>query len=162
MDISEDFVDAAEQLLAAGQAPEAETLLSANLPNMPADWQWLVDRGSEREIAFWDESELRAYVAFFGARLANGLRVTWVGPSYPKGLRIAADLALAGGRTAEAQTLLERALELEPDQPKLLLALSKLRETSGRSEEALALAERASAARAWAPAADATLARDAA
>ncbi len=160
MDQQTDFVEEAEGLLAGGHVAEAESLLLSGLADAPNDWEWLVDRGSEREIAFWDEAEFKAYIAYFGA--ASGLRVTWVGPAYPKAMKLAADCASSSGRHDEATALVERAIEREPDQPKLFLALAQLRERAGREAEALALAEQAAVCRAWAPAADATAARDAA
>ncbi len=162
METPEDFVDQSERLFAEGRTAEARALLEEHLGRMPSDWQWLVDHGEEREIAFWDDEELRAYSAFFASRLGTGLRVTWVGPAYTKAIRLAADVALAEGRLDDAVAQLERAVALEPDQPKLLLPLSKLRENAGRREEALALAERAATARAWAPPEETSRARDAA
>lgn len=160
MSASADFTETAEQLIAEGRVDEARVLLDENLREIPPTWSWLVDRGSEREVAFWSESEFDAYRDFFGPRLSQGVAVTWVGPSYPKALFLAGGIAAQTGNTELAIGLVERALSLEPDQPKLLLRLASLRSAEGRLAEALALAESAAHARSWTPREDAAAARN--
>lgn len=162
MSSNADFTETAEALVAEGRLDEARALLDAHIHAVPAGWTWLVDRGAEREIAFWSESEFDAYRAFFGPRLGAGLTVTWVGPSYPKAFFLAAGLEAQRGGMAAAAALVERGLALEPDHPHLLLRLATLRARDGRVAEALALAENAASARAWAPEADVREARNAA
>lgn len=162
MSSNPDFTETAERLIADGRVDDARALLDEHLLAVPASWSWLVDRGDEREIAFWNEGEFEAYRAYFGPRLATGLRVTWVGPSYPRGFFLAAGIAAQGGRTDEAAGFVERGLALEPDHPQLLLRLAALRDAAGRTAEALALAESAAGARSWSPREDVTAARDAA
>ncbi|MBK6427453.1 MAG: formylglycine-generating enzyme family protein [Blastocatellia bacterium] len=157
-----DFTETAESLIAEGRVDEAKALLDERLVAIPASWSWLVDRGVEREIAFWSEAEYEAYRAYFGPRLATGLQVTWVGPSYPKACFLAAGIAAQSGRTDDATVFVERGLALEPDHPQLLLRLAALRDTDGRTAEALALADSAASARSWSPREDTAAARDAA
>ncbi len=162
MSSNSDFAETAERLIVDGRVDDARALLDEHLRDVPESWSWLVDRGDEREIAFWNEGEFEAYRAYFGPRVATGLRITWVGPSYPKAFFLSAGIAAQAGRTDDAVALIERGLALEPDHPQLLLRLAALRDAGGRTAEALALAESASASRSWSPREDATAARDAA
>lgn len=162
MSSNSDFAETAERLIVDGRVDDARALLDEHLHVVPESWAWLVDRGDEREIAFWNEGEFEAYRAFFGPRVATGLRITWVGPSYPKAFFLSAGIAAQAGRVDDAVALIERGLALEPDHPQLLLRLAALRDAGGRTAEALALAESASESRSWSPREDATAARDAA
>lgn len=162
MSANPDFTETAEQLIAAGRVDEARELLEARLGSVPSPWSWMVDRGAEREIAFWDEREFDAYLKFFGPRLPAGVSVSWVGPSYSKAYHLSAGIAMQSDRLSEATSLVERALALESDHPQLLLRLAALRDADGRTVEALALAERATSARSWSPHQDAAAARAAA
>jgi tetratricopeptide (TPR) repeat protein len=64
-------------------------------------------------------------------------------PTFPEGLRLLAGAKQALGDSAQAESLLRRALELDPLWPPTLTTLAELLLLSGRSTEALPLLQRA-------------------
>ena len=79
----------------------------------------------------------------FNAAHAQLVSLVAANPDYPEGLRLLAGTKQVLGESAQAESLLRRALEVDPASPPTLTTLAELLLLSGRSAEAVPLLRRA-------------------
>lgn len=79
----------------------------------------------------------------YGAAHAQLESLVAANPDYPEGLRLLAGAKLALGDNARAESLLRRALEIDPQSSPTLTTLAELLLLAGRSAEAVPLLQRA-------------------
>ena len=143
--------DLADQLMSEGQRAAARVLLEEAIREMPRDWKPVRDdpdtfRG--RICACWDMQEFLAYV---GAKSAEGYFDKWIAESYSKGWYQLAMISVEEGDFSRALRCIESGLALEPDHPLLWNEKGYILHRQGKHVEALRSYERAASVRNWAP-----------
>lgn len=130
-----------------GDFGDAENILKELVSKIPSNWKPISESSEEITGSFWDEDEFRGYIAYFKGTLKKSVK--WGGPSYSKAYFQLAYIANEREDLQSALDLLEKGIELEPDQPALLgekvFVLTKMK----RYQEAYSLALKASESRPW-------------
>lgn len=100
----ENFDQRADALIAERQFAAARALLEAAIRAMPGDWKPSRDEGEFREIAFWNEDELRAAPSATKP-------IFWAADSYSRAWYQLGVVAIEQERLEEALFCIERGLE---------------------------------------------------
>jgi tetratricopeptide (TPR) repeat protein len=116
MAVSQDPFEEANRILARGQVAAAVPHLERAVASMPEGWKPLRDFPDRLELAFWDQGDFVAYVAYSKPTK----KVIWTVPSYSRACYFLGFAALERQELGQAEAWIDRGLALEPDHPLLL------------------------------------------
>lgn len=134
--------------LQAGELEQAEHKIGLVASTTPEGWKPEREIGGTLHIAFFDQEQFLARVAW---EKSQGLErdLVWDEPSYAEAWFWLGWLAVHHGDFDLAAERLDTALALEPDSPAIMVERSLVLSQQRRYEESLALYERALTARPW-------------
>jgi tetratricopeptide (TPR) repeat protein len=132
-------VNAAVDLLAAGDIVQAESLLGGVIANTPPTYTSQVEDGDAVAIKFWDEASFVHYVMWQKQQGGAVKAIRWIGNAYPRAHYYMGFIGVKKQDFDRAIAFLDKGHALEPTNPKFAFEKAQALVHSGRKHEALAL-----------------------
>ena len=127
---------AVEKMMSERKFDEAKTALNALLAGMPAGWKPVNEKSDGIFVAYWD-TEHFITCSTRDREQKGGKRIVLAQPSYSKAYYLLAYMSVQSRKSDEANTYIDKALELEPDHPILLLEKGLIFQLTRSYEEAI-------------------------
>lgn len=113
----------AQELMSLNDLIGAKILLEAIEANVPDTYKAISSDGTKLIIRYWDEDELDSFLTY-SFTIGEKREVVSQQSVYPKALYLLAHIAVEEGEHEKAVDLLDKVLELEPDQPRCYAELA--------------------------------------